>query len=74
MAGVKPWIHQDFLLGFSPEPDYLFAWERICAISGRIRSFVARVTAGVDPGMQNMAFPWVIPAIARDSMDAVPIS
>jgi hypothetical protein len=41
-------------------------WLRICRISGRIRSRVARVTAGSDPGRQKTAFPSMIPARARE--------
>jgi hypothetical protein len=54
--------------------NHLLAWERICAISGTISSLVARVTAGVDPGIQNIALPLHVPASARDSIDDVPIS
>ena len=44
------------------------------AISGSMSSLVASVTAGVDPGIQNIAFSRMTPAIARDSMEEVPIS
>jgi len=46
----------------------------MCAISGRISSFVARVTAGVEPGMQKITLPCKVPARARDSIEDVPIS
>ena len=35
----------------------IFAWERIWVMDGTMSSFVARVTAGVDPGIQKMADP-----------------
>ncbi len=37
--------------------EILFACDRMCAISGTISSFVPRVTAGVEPGMQKIALP-----------------
>ena len=39
-----------------------------------MRVFVARITAAVDPGMQNTALPSIVPATDRDNIADVPIS
>ena len=71
------WFADGFLVVFqvyNPKRGYLLAWVRIWVISGTISILVARVTAGVDPGMQKMTLPRIVPAIARESMVDVPIS
>jgi hypothetical protein len=43
-------------------------------ISGKISSFIARLTAPGEPGTQKIALFWEIPAIALERMALLPIS
>ena len=76
LAARLPKLLQPVLIGSmaSRMRNYRVVWERMCTTSGTISFDAARVTAGVEPGMQNTIAFCRVPAVARERRAAVPIS